>query len=891
MYRINNCPSFTGLYTVTNEYDEIRIMVLTPTKALDFLKGPFEKMLGSLRENNHQEPTVYFTDNVDADRSFLESVLPSLKENVRRIEDHSSVVERSSSLPRLAFVCHCSLLRCMRSREAFLVGLKELLASENIVKIGRSVEADLERMHKDYGVSYNGFLELHRLCYDVGLLISIGKDSSLAALTGMVLGRTLPKGDVRTSNWDAITLSAEQIKYAALDAWVSLEIFKEINHLPRVNQKVTPLDTGVPNHIAYTSTCSGSPCTYGFVVDQEDNNHFFLRSHQFDSHANSDIIVRRKCIVVQVTSVVKRNMIAKCHNSRRLPNAEKKCLGDLETATSVDRGNDSQFYLVVEVSNLITTASVDILKKYFLSPCSRADPLIPPISQNNDDAPAPSSHAMSTIPELPSRVLKDIFHLMDMIPESKFHSCSKEFKRLFRDALFVVNEEDKVRVSHVLETKLQTTFEETLLCHSSWLLKRVRRVVPPPHELYPVMKTLFDECSRWYDPRKNLPLFDDLCKKKCEAVLRKIEAGHVSDPVGVPLYRHIKTDKYGLNIYRCLRGTSSVEGGVHRNIIRKFGFFNSSPELANCALSEYRLRHNIEVGCRNRFGVEHIGHHNPWLTQNINKLKMQLGHRFKGTYHNHDGTTLSFKDGYETFGVCQIPLDWANTYRMEPGTRINSQNVYTRIAEQVAVLPCVNINKTEQSVYEYLALLQNVALAVVPVNTMEEKKLFKTILERNPQYNGKEPNWEDFCIIWSGFCNSQENNNSGKNLFYKTPYHLKSYYGRNIEYKTERVSIEVINATSMEIVENAIIPSNRPQVQHLEPTNFLLFSNTYTDIAPRTISPTQISTSTRNSQSPQRIHPAIRSLDLHTSRASFLVTIVIQLLVKAVKILHIAIYS
>lgn len=43
MYRVNNCPSFTGLYTVTNEYDEIRVMVLTPTKALDFLKGPFEK--------------------------------------------------------------------------------------------------------------------------------------------------------------------------------------------------------------------------------------------------------------------------------------------------------------------------------------------------------------------------------------------------------------------------------------------------------------------------------------------------------------------------------------------------------------------------------------------------------------------------------------------------------------------------------------------------------------------------------------------------------------------------------------------------------------------------------------------------------------------------------
>ncbi|KAI7875634.1 uncharacterized protein EV154DRAFT_569446 [Mucor mucedo] len=226
----------------------------------------------------------------------------------------------------------------------------------------------------------------------------------------MVLGRTLPKGDVRTSNSDDITLSVEQIKYAAFDAWVPLEKFKEINHLRRVNQKVTPLDTGAHGVIYASSTCSGSPYAYGFVVDQEDHKDFFLRSHQFDTHANSNIIVIRKCIVVQVTSVVQRNMIAKCDNSRLLPNAKKKCLGDLETATFVDRGNDTQFLLVVEVSNLRTTASVDILKKYPLSPCSQTDPRKTPTDQNNDDVPAPSSHTMSTIPELPSRVLKDISH-------------------------------------------------------------------------------------------------------------------------------------------------------------------------------------------------------------------------------------------------------------------------------------------------------------------------------------------------------------------------------------------------------------------------------------------------------------------------------------------------
>ncbi|KAI8080946.1 hypothetical protein BDF21DRAFT_493265 [Thamnidium elegans] len=346
--------------------------------------------------------------------------------------------------------------------------------------------------------------------------------------------------------------------------------------------------------------------------------------------------------------------------------------------------------------------------------------------------------------------------------------------------------------SNCLEIKYNKAFEDTLLHQSAWLLKRVKRTVPHPLKFYSVVKTLFNE-----------------------SVLKEIEAGHVSDPAGMPLYRQIKTDKDGLPIHRCLQGTSSVEGGVHQNIIRKFVFFNSSPELANYALAEYSLRHNTEVGSKNEYGVPHVGHYGPWLTQRLNKLKMKLGHSFRGTYHDSEGNALFYKDGEETFGVCQIPLQLANNYRMEPyndtPTTNNSTCHYSSAnIEQLCTLPC------------YLAILQNILFAVVPIHTAEERRFFKTLLDSNPRFGaGTKPNRDELCVVWSGYCN--DSSNSIDNIFYKAPYHLRSYYSSYIDSRMEQVFIQVSNASSMSVVESANRTSNRPEVRHVEPTNLLFF--------------------------------------------------------------------
>ncbi|KAI8997362.1 hypothetical protein BDB01DRAFT_33343 [Pilobolus umbonatus] len=134
MYKINGVPSFTGLYTVTNEYDEIRMMILTPTKALDFLKGPFKSMLTSLRANNYDEPVVYYTDNVDADRNFLESVFPSLANDVARLELTPDQTV-APSLPMLSSVPSSVTVHCCHDAQA-------------ISGVCYDIMKDIDRRHK-----------------------------------------------------------------------------------------------------------------------------------------------------------------------------------------------------------------------------------------------------------------------------------------------------------------------------------------------------------------------------------------------------------------------------------------------------------------------------------------------------------------------------------------------------------------------------------------------------------------------------------------------------------------------------------------------------------------------------------------------------------------------
>lgn len=201
-----------------------------------------------------------------------------------------------------------------------------------------------------------------------------------------------------------------------------------------------------------------------------------------------------------------------------------------------------------------------------------------------------------------TRVIKDIFHLMDIIKPYKRHGLYEEFTRRFSDSLFTIDENDERKVKDALERNGES-WATKMKYDRNWIWKRVKRNVASPNILLPTLKALFLCFGPLKCSKSGRTLFDKVAWKQAASVLKTVQLGHASDPPGVQLYYKLgKKDHYGLDLYRCIRGTNSLEGGVHQNLIRKFGSFGAGPELADAMLAEYRLRHNFDVGTMNRLG-------------------------------------------------------------------------------------------------------------------------------------------------------------------------------------------------------------------------------------------------------------------------------------------------
>lgn len=106
--------------------------------------------------------------------------------------------------------------------------LKELLANDCILKVGVAPFEDGRKLTNDYGCRVFGTVDLRTLAD--GLAIPSRK--SLAALCMQYLGIELEKIiEVRCGDWDADTLTDEQLSYAAYDAVASVLIYQEVIYI------------------------------------------------------------------------------------------------------------------------------------------------------------------------------------------------------------------------------------------------------------------------------------------------------------------------------------------------------------------------------------------------------------------------------------------------------------------------------------------------------------------------------------------------------------------------------------------------------------------------------------------------------------------------------------
>src|SRR6266853_1920960 len=118
----------------------------------------------------------------------------------------------------------------LRRTEVF-PAVAELLADSRIVKAGVSLADDLRALKKVFPFEEKNMLDLGLVARRSGF-----EQTGVRNLAGILLGFRIPKG-TKTSNWAARELSAQQIAYAATDAWACRELYLRFQNLGLLRAK------------------------------------------------------------------------------------------------------------------------------------------------------------------------------------------------------------------------------------------------------------------------------------------------------------------------------------------------------------------------------------------------------------------------------------------------------------------------------------------------------------------------------------------------------------------------------------------------------------------------------------------------------------------------------
>jgi ribonuclease D len=100
--------------------------------------------------------------------------------------------------------------------------LCSILADEKIVKVGAAIHDDIRGLQKLNDFKAGGFVDLQRIVLEWGI-----RDKSVKKMAAIIMSFRISKTQ-QLSNWEAETLSEQQCKYAATDAWVCREMYLKL---------------------------------------------------------------------------------------------------------------------------------------------------------------------------------------------------------------------------------------------------------------------------------------------------------------------------------------------------------------------------------------------------------------------------------------------------------------------------------------------------------------------------------------------------------------------------------------------------------------------------------------------------------------------------------------
>ncbi|KAJ7247258.1 hypothetical protein C8J57DRAFT_1523038 [Mycena rebaudengoi] len=735
-----------------------------------------------------------------------------------------------AALMQIAFEDHVHLLQIYHIVKPCDVpeSLRALLFSERVIKVGHHVQGNLDILSllwelkppsKDASREH-GWIDLGILARSKGLIPH--HSVPFARLAEEVITQTLESSeDVRCSNWCQRYLSKSQSDYAVKNAYLALHLYKAIVIRPPAGARLSRVGLAGDQITLRNGDVAVAHGIFAeqptkFAVSPSDPNTQYInilhskravRSLEELGPAPFDIVVDLAALVSReldsVSPGIDPSPSTTLATSAVLDNEDdlRAVEADSESRAS-DSDSDSEDESESRPATVTTSTRVeeDDLEQYM---DAEIDADIATHQHGPAESPSAAPHhplVQPTEPEgpRPTRVFQDTFHEMQRVNRhiSKDHSLAKQFSRFLRDALLVPDKIDKARVEAVLN-KNGKTWEQAVRSKPDWVWDRVRRYVPPPDVVEPVLKKLFDTHSNLKCSRRNIRLFDSDTHKAVAALIEDVRKGWVSDPAGYALYNRLRTDKYGLDIWHCIRGTSGLEGSVHMPVRSRFGSLGASVEMTVALLSDFCYRRNLECGSRHRDGVEYDGHYDLWIEDDIDIAYQSLPFdEPRPTRPGYINVSL-FKPTHETFIISELPAIIRDQYNMlqhTPSTSVEG-------ADGASRLPLVRLSGARSDRYEYLASAQNTKFAVVPIHTDAEYALFNRTLRAGGKFApaSGSPDFKGMARWWSEKAN-------GKTIFYKLPEQLQAHFKTWTAARDEITTMHITAPERAEFMD--LIPSD-----------------------------------------------------------------------------------
>jgi ribonuclease D len=115
---------------------------------------------------------------------------------------------------------HCVYLFRISETETF-DPLLPILESPDILKTGVAIKDDVKELRAMEDFTPNGFVEIADITVKLGY-----ENRGLRALAGLLLHGRISKA-AQVTNWARPKLDNKQVRYAATDAWISREIYRQ----------------------------------------------------------------------------------------------------------------------------------------------------------------------------------------------------------------------------------------------------------------------------------------------------------------------------------------------------------------------------------------------------------------------------------------------------------------------------------------------------------------------------------------------------------------------------------------------------------------------------------------------------------------------------------------